>query len=97
LGKTLEECAAKYRGFCKKYRPQQKPEKRNHWGSRLLAGLSVKGKPKKSSPGQMLLPWAQWEAPEGEVHEVADKFVLANCFNPQIASLALGRCQVWST
>lgn len=99
LGKTLDECAAKYRGFCKKYRPQPKPEKRNHWGSRLLAGLSVKGKPKKSSPGQMLLPWAQWEAPEGEVHEVADKFVLANCFNPQIASLALGlgQCQVSET
>jgi putative transposase len=34
LGRNLEECASKYRGFCKKYRPQSKPEKRNHWGSR---------------------------------------------------------------
>jgi hypothetical protein len=36
LGKTLEECAQKYRGFCKKYRPQPKPEKRNHWGNKLF-------------------------------------------------------------
>ncbi|MEC4888341.1 MAG: hypothetical protein SAL70_44605 [Scytonema sp. PMC 1070.18] len=54
LGRTLEECAAKYRGFCKKYRPQPKPEKRNHWGSRFLPSLKKsKGKAKKS-PGQPL-------------------------------------------
>ena len=28
LGKTSEECATRYRGFCKKYKPQSKPEKR---------------------------------------------------------------------
>lgn len=33
LGRTLEECAAKYRGFCRKYKPQPRPEKRSHWGS----------------------------------------------------------------
>jgi putative transposase len=27
LGKSLEECAARYRGFCKKYKPKPKPEK----------------------------------------------------------------------
>lgn len=27
LGKRLDECAAKYRGFCKKYRPQPKLDK----------------------------------------------------------------------
>ena len=86
LGKTLDECAAKYRGFCQKHRPQPKPEKKSHWGSRLLAGLKVKGKPKKSSPGQMCLPWAHWEV-NPDVRAVAEKFVLANCFNPQFASI----------
>jgi putative transposase len=89
LGKTLEECAAKYRGFCKKYRTQPKPESKNHWGSRLLAGLVVRGKPKKSSPGQMALPWAQWEAPDSEVQAVAEKFVFANCYNQQAAGVML--------
>ncbi|WP_260446804.1 hypothetical protein [Nostoc sp. 2RC] len=81
LGKTLDECAAKYRGFCRKYKPQLKPEKRNYWGSRLLAGMKLKGKPsnKKSSPGQMSLPWNQWEASDPEIQAIAQKFVLANC------------------
>ncbi|MEK0187678.1 transposase [Microcoleus anatoxicus] len=100
LGKTLDECAAAYRKFCKKYKTQAKPEKRNHWGSRLLAGMKVKGKPKKSSPGQMRLPWADWEAENPEIVEVAEKFILANCYNPQIAgNLLAGRvqCQVSKT
>jgi putative transposase len=36
LGKSLDECARKYRGFCQKYQPKPKPEKKNHWGSKLL-------------------------------------------------------------
>ena len=36
LGKSLDECAAKYRKFCKKYKPKPKPESLYHWGSRLL-------------------------------------------------------------
>ena len=83
LGRTLDECAAKYRGFCKKYRPQAKPEKRNHWGSRLLAGMKIKGKPKKSSPGQMRLPWDNQKVTEStEVEEVAKIFIEANCLQP---------------
>lgn len=86
LGNTLDECAAKYRKFCQKYRPQPKPETKNHWGSKLLAGLTAKkGKSKPTSPGQMALPWNQWEPPTGEVVEVAKKFVLANCYDPQFA------------
>jgi putative transposase len=54
----------------------------------------VKGKPKKSSPGQMAFPWAQWEAPDSEVHEVAQKLVFANCYNPQAAGIALAQCPV---
>jgi hypothetical protein len=73
-------------GCSQKYRPQPKPEKRNYWGSRLLAGMVMKGKPKKSSPGQMRLPWAEWEVSETEVHAVAQKFTQANCYPT--------RCQV---
>jgi putative transposase len=87
LGKTLEECAAKYRRFCKKYRPQPKSEKKNHWGSRLLAGMTIKGKTKKS-PGQMSLPWDKHNASERtEVHEVAEKFIQANCFSPSVPGI----------
>ncbi|MEI1377654.1 hypothetical protein PQG02_11825 [Nostoc sp. UHCC 0926] len=36
LGKTLNECAAKYRGFCKKYKPKAKTEKRYFWSNQFL-------------------------------------------------------------
>jgi putative transposase len=86
LGKTLEECAAKYRGFCKKYKPQSKPEKRYNWGSQMLPKMGKgKGK-KKSSPGQMKLPWDNWEVTDSDVREVAEKFVMANCYDPYIAA-----------
>ena len=39
LGRSLEECAGKYRGFFQKYRPQPKPERQGRWGSQLLAGI----------------------------------------------------------
>ncbi len=41
---------------------------------------------KKQAPGQMKLPWAEWEATSSEIREVAEKFVIANCYNPQIAA-----------
>ena len=86
LGETLEQCAAAYRKFCQRYRPQPKPERKNHWGSRLLAGFKPKGKAKKTSPGQTRLPWDNWETPSEEIRRVAREFVLANCFDPQFAS-----------
>ena len=39
LGATLEICAAAYRKFCKRYKSKPKPERRTHWGSRLLAQI----------------------------------------------------------
>lgn len=84
LGKTLDECARKYKGFCQKYRPKAKPEKRNHWGRKLLAGLTVRGKGKKSSPGQMRLPWDEWQATHPDIERVAERFVLANCYDPRL-------------
>ncbi|WP_245876117.1 hypothetical protein [Tychonema bourrellyi] len=47
----------------------------------------------------MRLPWADWEAENPEIVEVAEKFILANCYNPQIAGnlLASQPCQVSET
>lgn len=81
LGKSLDECARKYRGFCQRYKPKPKPEKRYRWGSKLLPKVT-RGNGKKTSPGQMRLPWDDWTAPEAEIREVAEKFVRANCFDP---------------
>lgn len=91
LGNSLEECARKYRGFCKKYRPKPKPENRYSWGSKLLKGLKATGKKKKSSPGQMRLPWDEWEAKNEEIEEVAAKFIFANCYNQKVAGDILQR------
>ncbi|BAZ01190.1 hypothetical protein NIES37_51890 [Tolypothrix tenuis PCC 7101] len=66
--------------ICCNYRPQAKPEKRNYWGSRFLTSVIKGAKPKKSSPGQMSLPWDNQRVTEStEVHEVAEKFIHANC------------------
>jgi putative transposase len=80
LGRTLEECAAKYRRFCKKYKPKAKPEKRNYWGSRFLPSMKKSSKGKKS-PGQMSLPWDKQKVTEStDVQDVAEKFIHANSF-----------------
>jgi putative transposase len=61
----------------------------------LLTELNInKKKPKKTSPGQMAFPWAQWETPDLEIQEVAEKFVFANCYNQQAAGVMLSQCQV---
>ncbi len=87
LGTTLEICAAAYRKFCKKYRPKPKAEKKSYWGKKLLAGLKLRKKANKASPGQKHLPWDTWQAPIDEIHEVARKFVMANALNPEIAAM----------
>lgn len=86
---TLELCAEAYRKFCKKYKPQPKPEKKNHWGSKLLAKIKLRGKPQKTSPGQQKLPWDDWDRPNEEIQIVARKFILANCLNPEFVSAQL--------
>ncbi|MDJ0903137.1 MAG: transposase [Xenococcus sp. MO_188.B8] len=86
LGQSLDECVRKYRGFCKRYKPKPKPEKRYHWGNRLLPKVLKVRERKKLAPGQMRLPWADWEANSSEIREVAEKFVIANCYNPQVAA-----------
>jgi len=87
LGATLDICAAAYRKFCQKYKPKPKPEKKSHWGSKLLAQIKARSRvKKKASPGQKSL-WDEWDAPAADIRQVAEKFVLANCFDPQFASL----------
>ena len=86
LGKSLDECAAKYRKFCRKYKPKAKSESRYHWGSKLLPKVLKARERKKRSPGQMSLPWDDWEANNSEIQDVAEKFVMANCYDPGIAA-----------
>ena len=87
LGKTLDECANRYRGFCRKYKPQAKSQKRSHWGSKLLAGIQLTKKSKtrkKSSPGQLSFPWDLCKVSENpQVKAVAKKFVNANGYSTE--------------
>ena len=92
LGTTLELCAAAYQKFCKKYKSQPKPEKRNHWGSKLLARLKAQSKPRKTSPGQKSL-WEEWDAPAEEIRRVAEQFVLANCYDPTRTTFSPSACE----
>ena len=61
-------------------------ESRYHLGSKLLPKVLKARERKKRSPGQMSLPWDDWEATDEEIREVAEKFVMANCYDPGIAS-----------
>ena len=53
----------------------------------MLEKIKKKGKPQKTSPGQMNL-WDEWTIPS-EIHEVARKFIEANCYNPQAAMVTV--------
>lgn len=85
LGRSLDECARKYRKFCKRYKPRPKSEKRYHWGSKLLPKILKGSAKKRRAPGQMRLPWDTWEPTQGEIRAVAEKFVIANCYDPKAA------------
>jgi putative transposase len=96
LGENLEECAKKYRDFCYKYKSQEKQPKKFYWGSKLLPKLTVKSK-KKSSKHQHLQKSTErneeakkeyeiWRENNPEITEVAEKFILANCYNSRHVS-----------
>jgi len=61
-------------------------ERRNYWGSKLLAQIKARSRVKKKTLEQKSL-WENWETPAAEVRKVAKKFVLANCYDQQIAGI----------
>ena len=81
LGQTLDECATKYRGFCKRYRPPKKQQQSSRWGSKFLGNIPKNGKGERLSPGQMPLPGWQYQVSKinnEQVSKVAELFILAN-------------------
>ncbi|MEA5623172.1 hypothetical protein [Nostoc sp. UHCC 0251] len=37
----------------------------------------------------MRLPWDEWEANNGDIEKVAEKFIFANCYNSQFVASVL--------
>jgi putative transposase len=56
--------------------------------SRQQEELKISKKGKKAPRGQLSL-WEEWEASSPEIIEVADQFIFANCYNPQVAGSIL--------
>jgi len=57
------------------------------WDNKLLAQIKARSKlKKKTSPGQKSF-WEEWTSPAEKIRQVAEKFVLANCLNPDIVRL----------
>ncbi len=53
LGRSLEECAVRYRRFCRRYRPADKPDSRSiGWGGRSLLGGLMGEMARKASFGR---------------------------------------------
>ena len=83
LGKTLEDCARKYRGFCNRYQPKSKTKKKCHWGSRLLARLKLERFPRRGQSRGSIIPSTSTMmgcqvSKSLEVSTVARQFVEAN-------------------
>ena len=88
LANTLEECAQKYKGFCRKYKPKQKKGKKCHWGSKFLGGivLSFDGRNSRSTKKNStkkkestLFDFPPTVMPENEeIARVVSQFVVAN-------------------
>jgi len=77
LDKSLDECARKYRGFCKRYKPQKKAKKHSTWGSQMLPTLP-KSKPPNFTNNQLVLPGLIELATDGEIDEIVSQFIQAN-------------------
>lgn len=83
LGKSLDECAKKYKGFCTRYKTKKKQHSPNHWGNRLLIRVFAP-KPKKSPQalGQMSLAFSTVETittiSNQVIAKVAKNFIVAN-------------------
>jgi putative transposase len=92
LGEDLEECSRKYRRFCYQYLPKEKSTKKFYWGSQLLPKLTRRKKTTKTKNNQTnqqkkqnqeaKQAYQKWQENNPEIVKVAEKFILANCFNP---------------
>ena len=92
LGEDLEECSQKYRNFCYQYQPPEKKSKGFSWGSKLLPKLTrkkkkTKTKNKQKKPAKKVneddkRQYEIWRENNPEIIEVAEKFIFANCYNP---------------
>ncbi|MEM9926621.1 MAG: transposase [Cyanobacteria bacterium P01_D01_bin.50] len=83
LGRNLDECANKYRGFCNRYKPKSKPARKCHWGNKLLAGVKSRSSKKSNSnnvaTSSSSSSWAGCQVSETlEVSVVARPFQEAN-------------------
>ncbi|MFK0733142.1 MAG: hypothetical protein ACFKPT_23615 [Gloeotrichia echinulata GP01] len=80
-GNSLEECARKYKGFCQKYKPNQKTPSRCHWGSKLLAGVHLVDKGSTTNPKKSK---SRFKSPPCQVSEnseltrIVRQFIAAN-------------------
>ena len=52
---------------------------------RTLLDWLLKRKPRKVAPGQQRLPWDGWDPPSGDIAKIAETFIRANSYNPDIA------------
>jgi len=86
LADSLDGCAEKYKGFCSRYKPRAKSDRRSHWGCNFLPKI-LKLKPKQESQGQMVLSWIQ-RAQTLDLDDIATAaldFVRANCYAYEVA------------
>ena len=79
LGNSLEDCAKKYRGFCQRYKPKGKVASQSHWGSKLLAGMSISkssGQSRSRSSSQNRNDFPAYQVSESRlVSEIARQFI----------------------
>ena len=92
LGEDLEECSRKYRKFCYQYKPPEKSNKKFYWGSQLLPKLTRRKKTtktkrkktdkQKKTEAEAKKLYQQWRENNPDIVKVSEKFILANCYNP---------------
>jgi putative transposase len=87
LGNNLEECARKYRRFCKRYNPKSKPARKSNWGNKLLAGLDFKGSTRNRKDGR-----SEQNRTEKSVYSTQPASPPAPC--PLLPALSPSGCQV---
>ncbi len=79
LGNTLEECARKYKGFCRRLKSKKKSPRKCHWGSRFLGDVvSITGEKRRVTKPQSPFPSGCQLSENPELTRVVNQFVRAN-------------------